>query len=71
MGMEIAVMSGAQRGNRDLPDSQSPGLLGQMRPEIDPSLGALRNRLAKRICDFRTYFITGTTNAYPTMYYET
>lgn len=71
MGMEIAVMSGAQRGNRDLPDSQSPGLLGQMRPEIDPSLAALRHRLAKRICNFRTYFITGTTNAYATMYYET
>lgn len=69
--MEAGVMSGAKGRNRDLPDSQSPGLFSQMRPEVNASLGALRDRLAKRICHLRTYFITSTANTYATMYYKT
>ena len=68
--MEAGVMSGAKGRNRDLPDSQSPGLFSQMRPEVNASFGVLRNGLAKRGCNLITYFITSTTNAYATMYYK-
>ena len=63
-------MSGAPAGRRHLPETQLPGLIDELRPEIEvPGAGASWGDTASRH-DLRTDFIARITNADAAVHYD-